>query len=658
MDSNSRVPLGPDRRDFLKLAVGGLGSVLGSQFLGLVTPVQAGALPVRKNILIFITDQERKPMWFPPNWAPIHLPNTERLKRNGLTFESAFCSATMCTPSRNTLFTGLFPAQHQSVDTLTENMQQSATEHQLDPTLPNLATSLKEAGYQVYYKGKWHMSKQVQSAVPGMYLQDEIQRYGFDQWDPPDAGGDTSPANFGGGNADNDGRFINDAIAFLQSRVADPGERPFCLIVSLVNPHDVLSYPNPYSFLGGGYGPAWLEPTVPAISLPPTVSESLLENNKPLAQEQFRLSLNGLGPLNSPDKQLNYINFYARLMMKVDGQLGQLLAVFDQNGPAGKRLLEETLIVRTSDHGELAMCHGGLRQKAFVVYEEALRVPLIWSNPLMYPEAKSSSALVSHVDLLPTLCELTGVPNWRNKGFKGVDYSSLVLDPSAPPVQDYLLFTFDDIYAGQNQATFPNGVAHPINRIQMIRTTDFKYARYYGDPSVGEQSEFYDLRPNGGDYDSTTGLPVEMKNLSYWAATRPVPPQLTPIQSAARDKLMQDLALAGALRLQPLPPKPPVPPDDLQVQVVRYEDSSGAQVQVQVTFISRSQEVYYLQRSLDLVTWENVTTLACGATPSNPPPMIPPPVVGNNGPIALCTPFVEGRAYYRLVWAAAPAGTP
>jgi len=652
-----------DRRQFLKTSSAAMGAVLGSHFLGVVTPAAAASVgPVRKNVLIFMTDQERKPQWFPEGWAEKYLPNTQRLKRDGLTFENAFCSATMCTPSRTSLFTGMFPVQHQSKDTLTLNMEQSPVEHQLDPTLPNMATCLKEAGYDVIYKGKWHLSKGVQGAEPGVTIPDDISRYGFDGWDPPDAGMNTDPTQFGGGFADNDGRFISDAITYLQGCLANPSPRPFCLIVSLVNPHDVLAYPKPDKFLGGGYTPDWLVPTSPPIALPPTVDENLLANNKPLAQEQYKIASAGLGILASDDKKLEYLNFYGNLMQLVDSQLGELLAVFDNGGPAGQKLLRDTIIIRTSDHGEMAMCHGGLRQKPFVVYEEAMRVPLIWSNAELFGGRGSTQAMVSHVDLLPTLCSLVGVPNWRAKGFRGVDYSSILLNPAAPPVQDYVLCTFDDIYAGQNEAQFPNGVAHPINRIQMIRTADFKYAKYYGDPSVGDQEEFYDLRPQGGDYDSTYGQPLEMKNLSNWAATRPVPPVLTPEQLAAREKLTRDLALAAAERLQPRPLKPPAPPEDLQLAVVKYVTVVlGVLVEhtiVQVTFVSRSNEIYFLQRSADLVTWEDVPAVLCGEPQPELPPPVPQPVEGNNGPVALCTRPLNGKAFFRLVWAAKPAGPP
>jgi len=132
--------------------------------------------------------------------------------------------------------------------------------------------------------------------------------------------------------------------------------------------------------------------------------------------------------------------------------------VFDNGEAAGAQLLNDTMIIRLWDQGEMGLSHGGLRQKAFVAYEEALRVPMVWSNPQMYPTTQSTTAMVSHVDFLPTLCDLAGVPNWQSQGFMGVSYASIVINPTAPPVPDYVLFTFDGIYAGQDSSPAPSGV--------------------------------------------------------------------------------------------------------------------------------------------------------------------------------------------------------
>ena len=116
-------------------------------------------LPQRPNLVLIISDQERATQHFPPGWEEENLHNLTRLKRHGLTFNRAFCNACMCSPSRSTLFSGRYVAQHQVSDTLTWGGLWSPTENTLDPTLPNLATMLRPAGYRVHYRGKWHLSK-------------------------------------------------------------------------------------------------------------------------------------------------------------------------------------------------------------------------------------------------------------------------------------------------------------------------------------------------------------------------------------------------------------------------------------------------------------------------------------------------------------------
>src|SRR5439155_1620414 len=82
-------------------------------------------------------------------------------------------------------------------------------------------------------------------------------------------------------------------------------------------------------------------------------------------------------------------------------------------------VLADTLVIRTADHGEMGLAHGGLRQKNFNVYEETTRVPLVYSNPRLFPRPRRSSALVSHVDFLPTLATLFGAPRSARANWQG-----------------------------------------------------------------------------------------------------------------------------------------------------------------------------------------------------------------------------------------------
>ena len=194
----------------------------------------AGGRANRPNIVLIITDQERSPQYWPAGWADANLPNRKRLADHGLTFTRAFCNTAMCSPSRATLFTGLYPTQHGVEHTLTTGGSLSPNEPTLQPTTQNMARLLASAGYNVQYRGKWHLTKDV-TCITDASSADDIEKFGFQGWQPPDAGQDTNPAHFGGGCADYDSRWAQQAADFLRSKEATSGQ-PFALIVSFVNP--------------------------------------------------------------------------------------------------------------------------------------------------------------------------------------------------------------------------------------------------------------------------------------------------------------------------------------------------------------------------------------------------------------------------------------
>ncbi len=521
------------RRDFVKSTAASIGA---ATLAGGVMPRSAsaqattldststpvGQLPSKPNIVLLITDQQRAEQHFPENWSQEYTPAMLQLQLNGLTFNKAYCPSAMCSPSRSSLFTGLYPAQHGVTQTLSEGCSQSASEVVLDPTLPNLATVLQAAGYRCFYKGKWHMSK-----AAGVVSQpSDVGQYGFENWDPPDAGGDTALYNFGGGIADNDARFIDDALNFINTYDDD---KPFCLVVSLVNPHDTLSYPNTY--LDGGYTDGWLEGPV---GLPSTVGEDLRANYKPDAQWQYLITLAaGLGTLPTDTDKTKYLNFYANLLQRIDNQIGSVIDALRNRG-----FIDDTLIVRTSDHGEMGMAHGGLRQKSFNMYDEALRVPLVFSNPKLYSQAFDTDQLISLVDLLPTLATLADVPNLENYTFIGRDMSSVLLNPrNAPTVQENILFTYDDIRCGQCL----DQVVPPPNRMHTLIETNYKYSVYYdGNGQAASQYEMYDL----------VNDPPEMQNVANTG--NPYYDDYT----TQRARLEATLAAEVNRRLQPLPSGP------------------------------------------------------------------------------------------------------
>jgi arylsulfatase A-like enzyme len=483
--------------------------------LGRVAGASAKAKPKSlkgMNVILFITDQERAIQHFPGGWAKKHLPGMTRLQKHGVTFENAFTNACMCSPARSTLFSGYLPAQHGVKYTLEEKMPAAKyPQVELSTDLPNLGTVMNAAGYTSVYKGKWHASK--------AHTKRDLEKYGFDGWDPPDAGANQDLDQAGGGNADHDGRYMDDVRAYLGSRARK--DQPFFLVVSLVNPHDVLFYPSHIE--DSGYDSSWLKGD---IDLPATWNENLA--TKPTAQALFLALVNFLGPIDTADQAREYLNFYANLMKASDAYLVDILDLL-----AKKKLLDDTLIIRTADHGEMGMAHGTLRQKNFNMYEESLRVPLVFSNPRLFPKAKRSSALVSHVDLLPTMASHFNAPKNARADWEGVDYSRNVLDPSAATRQSYTVFTFDDWQSGQPTPPY----IPPPNHVVSVRETRWKIGRYYDTAGkVPDQWEFYDLEND----------PAEATNLAFAGHTR------TAEQEREFQRLQGKLAKVQKTRLKPL----------------------------------------------------------------------------------------------------------
>jgi choline-sulfatase len=482
------------------------------------------------NIILFLTDQERAIQHFPPNWLRQNLPGMRRLRRHGLSFERAFTNACMCSPARSTLMSGYFPAQHGVKYTLEEDMsaEEGYPQVSLPVELKNLATVMKAAGYNVVYKGKWHCSKPAthEDAVPA-----DLEKYGFLRWDPPDAGANQTVPEAGGGFPDNDGRFVDSVgevaagnegvLQYLGSTAAQ--QQPFFMVISLVNPHDVLFYPSK-TFEEAGYDDTWLEGDIH----PPATNEEDL-STKPSVQAQFLRIFNLTGKPKTSAEKRRYLNFYGNLMRSSDSYLVNVLDKLEQTG-----LLDDTLIVRTADHGEMGLAHGGLRQKNFNFYEESTRVPLVYSNPKLFPAPQKTEALVSHVDFLPTLASLAATPKSARANWQGVDYSKLVLHPSPRrSVQDYVVFTYDDFQSGQARGPYPQ----PPNHIVSIREGRWKLAKYHDvNHRKRPQWEMYDLQTD----------PLEERNIAFSGHKR------TPTQDREFKRLKRKLARVEKTRLKPL----------------------------------------------------------------------------------------------------------
>ena len=548
---------------------------------------------VPKNLILFITDQERAHDLNYSQGFDDDLAGTKWLKRNGLSFSNAFTNANQCSVARSTFFTSKFPAQHEVNEVITsDNWPNPQTQAQsgLSTDLPNLATALKEEGYDVVYKGKAHLTigynRTFGTADPSddVYVDPDYSLYGFSDWNPPEAGTFNNPWGIVNLNEEedspyrqNDQRFVDDAISWISDRQESGNEKPFALVVSLVNPHDILSFPSPISntpskFLAKKLGYTNADFSNEAFSAPQPIPETINSkpgsNYKPTAQSSFLELMDGLfAPTEKKDIK-RYLNFYANLVKRSDDMLKSLIDTINQD----KSFAKETMIVKISDHGEMGLAQGGMRQKTFNAYEESIKIPTIWSNKNFFKGRDSASdALISNIDFLPTYLNLIGVNKKKIKSydFRGTDYSP-VLRGEKENNQKYVLFTYDDDWAGQDPPSGLDegitkdpqlGILNPPIKIHCLRSKNFKLVRYY-DPSKpykkkNFEEEFYDLRKNGDDYSKKSQRPLESINYSPWAELQRIDDGLNPISSEeisnAYKRLSKKLDKFVEFKLQPLP---------------------------------------------------------------------------------------------------------
>ncbi len=450
----------------------------------------------RPDVIVIMTDEERA---VPPYetdevaaWRRAALTGAGWFEDHAVNFRRHYTGSLACVPSRPTLFTGQYPEVHgvTQTDGLGKMADDSRMRWLREGEVPTLGHWFRAAGYDTHYDGKWHLShadlhdadgRRIDTNDDdGTVLTEGVVRYreagclepfGFSGWIGPEPhGGKLRDAG-----VRRDPLIANRVVAWLEDRYTrrDAGDadalRPFLLVASFVNPHDIVLFPL-WARRGSPLDPSPLDP--PHVPEAPTANEDLA--SKPAAQIAFRDAYpSAYGPVRAvagtyEKGAQEYRDLYHRLHAEVDPPLDRVRRAVTDRG-------SDAVVVRTSDHGDLLGAHGGLHQKWFNLYDEATRVP--FSIARVGTGATTGAVIegapTSHVDLVPTLLGAAGideaqVANELRPAFSevhplpGTNLMPVVDDPSvADRNRAVYLMTRDNMLEGDSGAS---GVARRLGR--------------------------------------------------------------------------------------------------------------------------------------------------------------------------------------------------
>lgn len=382
--------------------------------ISLVTAASGG----KPNIVFLLADQWRARTTGYEGDPNVRTPYLDRLARQSLNFKNVVSVCPVCTPYRAALMTGRFPT--------------STGMFLNDAYLPEselcMAEIFKQVGYDTAYIGKWHLDGHGRSA----FVAPE-RRQGWEYWKGAECDHNYPHSHFYEGNSD-EKKFWEGYDAFAETRDAQEflrkhskGEKPFVLVVSYGIPHF------PHQTALQEYKDLY---PLEKIQLPPNVPED--------CQEKARREAQG---------------YYAHCTA-LDKCIGDVVATLQETS-----LAERTVLVFTSDHGEMLGSHGAPPTMKHLPWDESSRVPFLLRYPARHgSEGRVVKTPLTTPDILPTLLGLAGVP--VPKPIEGEDLSGLVRGQKEPEDRAALYMAVAP-FAGRGFS----------KEYRAIRTNRYTYAR-------------------------------------------------------------------------------------------------------------------------------------------------------------------------------------
>ena len=414
------------------------------------------------NFLVIISDQHNPHLMGHVGAEHIRTPSLDRLAGAGTSFENAYCPAPLCVPCRMAFMTGQYPS----------DLQIWTNEGVLGSQVPTFAHQLSLAGWETTLCGRMHFNgldqhhgfeRRLVGDVSGACHPAPDGHFG-NVWSPAGCGQQYTgllddavgpgQATYAAYDADVTSR----ACTLLRGRAQGEGaERPFCLVVGMLLPHNPYVCPRP---LFEEYMDAL--PPLEAVGAMPVGEHAAVR-----ALREFR----GADRI-TPEQARRARAAYFGLITLMDENIGRILDALSEEG-----LDDSTAVAYASDHGDLAGEHGLWWKDC--LYDGSARVPMIWSWPRQFRTDSWDGAVVSLVDIGLTLGDLAGAEPLP--GSRGYSLRHLLTPGGAAEEWPDVAFA-ETCAAGQRPA-------------RMIRAGRWKLSSYHG----YEHPQLFDMEADPGE---------------------------------------------------------------------------------------------------------------------------------------------------------------
>lgn len=453
----------PSRREFLQTTLAAI-----STGILATNPLPSFAEPAKKtkrpNLVFFLGEGQRADALSIAGNKILQTPNHDRIGHEGVRFENAFCTNALCAPARATALTGLYSRTSGALDNEGAHVP-------LPSDIPLFTDLLREAGYEVAILGKTHVRNGVEDRFWDYYFghNNASNDYANPYFKEGRKGKVGEKKRYFGVYPDD--LMTDHALAWLEE---DRGDKPFCLLIWFVAPHEPF-------FRARRHFDLYRETT---IEKPLTFDDDL--KGYPGKAKGFVAAENKIGTTMSHvacgSQEEIVKNYYAGLVA-VDENIGRVIEYLEK-----KNILDETAIVQTSDHGYF-LGEFRLFDKR-LMHEPSVRVPMMIRYPERIPQGTVRSEQVLDIDLVPTFLDLAGVPAPAH--LPGKSLLPLAKKPDAEFRKEWYYEYFE----------WPNPEAVPPHR--GIRTERYKLIHYVLEP---QEFELYDLQQDPHETSNLYGKP-------------------------------------------------------------------------------------------------------------------------------------------------------